>query len=336
MKLGLLTLFAVAFACKSGIPNSVRHEWRELRPEQQSNFINSLRCLKKAPSILDQKINSPSRYDDFVYIHFKSTLVKVGDPGRGHGGPWFLPWHRIYISEFETALRDECGYEGMLPYWDCNQLVMIGSVDADSNSFATTSVWKNSGFGDIGGTKGKVRSCVTSGPFMDWATTFSNATKCITRNVKYSDEQITTKGINFMIAYQDVSFLNFTRALGSAHGAVHVMLGGTMESIRMAANDPMFFLNHANVDRIWALWQDTFMMTLKAFLILNSILLVEPLGPFLMLLALLLQEVATNTRLLLRKGLNILLRKQKLLPSKKIKQMLLQILYHYKIFSVGL
>jgi hypothetical protein len=30
-----------------------------------------------------------------------------------------------------------------------------------------------------------------------------------------------------------------------------------MESIRMAANDPVFFLNHANVDRIWTMWQDT-------------------------------------------------------------------------------
>jgi tyrosinase len=119
MKLGFLTLCAVTLACKSGIPNALRHEWRELRPEQQSNYINSVRCLKKIASILDPKIKSPSRYDDFVYIHYKSTLVKVGDPGRGHGGPWFLPWHRIFISEFENALREECGYEGMLPYWDC-------------------------------------------------------------------------------------------------------------------------------------------------------------------------------------------------------------------------
>lgn len=28
----------------------------------------------------------------------------------------FLPWHRHFIHLWETALRDECGYKGFLPY----------------------------------------------------------------------------------------------------------------------------------------------------------------------------------------------------------------------------
>ena len=42
------------------------------------------------------------------------------------------------------------------------------------------------------------------------------------------------------------------------HGSVHVTVGGTnghMTSITLSAFDPIFYLHHANVDRIFALWQ---------------------------------------------------------------------------------
>ena len=40
------------------------------------------------------------------------------------------------------------------------------------------------------------------------------------------------------------------------HGLGHVYVGGDMASGGMPPNDPMFFLHHANVDRLWAMWQD--------------------------------------------------------------------------------
>ena len=38
------------------------------------------------------------------------------------------------------------------------------------------------------------------------------------------------------------------------HNLVHVWVGGTM-SYMSSPNDPVFFLHHANVDRLWARWQ---------------------------------------------------------------------------------
>lgn len=29
-----------------------------------------------------------------------------------------LPWHRLHLLEYEFALRQECGYDGWLPYWE--------------------------------------------------------------------------------------------------------------------------------------------------------------------------------------------------------------------------
>ena len=47
----------------------------------------------------------------------------------------------------------------------------------------------------------------------------------------------------------------FQRRLESAHGDVHVAVGGEMATERSPA-DPLFWLHHANVDRIWARWQE--------------------------------------------------------------------------------
>ncbi|MGH2732017.1 MAG: tyrosinase family protein, partial [Actinomycetota bacterium] len=38
------------------------------------------------------------------------------------------------------------------------------------------------------------------------------------------------------------------------HNRVHVWVGGDM-SPSSSPNDPVFYLNHCNVDRIWAAWQ---------------------------------------------------------------------------------
>jgi tyrosinase len=43
------------------------------------------------------------------------------------------------------------------------------------------------------------------------------------------------------------------------HNIVHGWVGGfrgIMSSVELSPNDPVFFLHHANVDRLWALWQE--------------------------------------------------------------------------------
>jgi tyrosinase len=52
-----------------------------------------------------------SRYDDFVATHINQTRTI-------HFCGSFFPWHRYYIWAFESALRQECGYTGYLPYWN--------------------------------------------------------------------------------------------------------------------------------------------------------------------------------------------------------------------------
>jgi tyrosinase len=41
------------------------------------------------------------------------------------------------------------------------------------------------------------------------------------------------------------------------HGAVHVDIGGLMQDPDTAAQDPIFWLHHANIDRLWSIWLST-------------------------------------------------------------------------------
>jgi tyrosinase len=44
-------------------------------------------------------------------------------------------------------------------------------------------------------------------------------------------------------------------SLPAMHNRVHAWVGGSMNNVGSSPNDPVFWLHHANVDRLWAIWQ---------------------------------------------------------------------------------
>ena len=53
----------------------------------------------------------------------------------------------------------------------------------------------------------------------------------------------------------NLDFVSFQNQISGVHGSVHIRTGGDMTSVPTAAYDPIFYLHHANVERIWADWQ---------------------------------------------------------------------------------
>jgi Common central domain of tyrosinase len=51
-------------------------------------------------------------------------------------------------------------------------------------------------------------------------------------------------------------FRPFQRNLEAIHGPVHNAVGGDMATAH-SPSDPLFFLHHANIDRLWAKWEKT-------------------------------------------------------------------------------
>lgn len=118
-----------------------RPSWHDLPLHRRHAYVRAVQRLSTLPSRLG--LNT-SRYDDFTYVHIQLVW-------QVHHVAVSLPFHRYFVSVFEHALREEGGYDGLMPYWDW-------TLDADSP--LESSIWDGwAGFG--AGHEG----CVTDGVF---------------------------------------------------------------------------------------------------------------------------------------------------------------------------
>jgi tyrosinase len=53
------------------------------------------------------------------------------------------------------------------------------------------------------------------------------------------------------------TFGSFAPPMNGVHGAVHIWVGGTMSDPSTAAADPIFWMHHANLDRLWWQWYNS-------------------------------------------------------------------------------
>jgi hypothetical protein len=60
---------------------------------------------------------------------------------------------------------------------------------------------------------------------------------------------------NTPTALAQTTFTSFTSTLEGIHDSVHVWVGGTMGFIATAPADPIFWMHHCNIDRLWWTWQ---------------------------------------------------------------------------------
>lgn len=164
-------------------------------------------------------------YDTYVNQH-------EGAMGHGHGGPAFFPWHREYVLRFERDLQAiDPGVS--VPYWDW--------TEANLNAAGTESlIWRN----DFMGGPGQAGSgAVTTGPFAAWGL------------IRNSFNIFGFPGTGGTIAgfMSSPDYTTFRRIEGP-HGSAHVWVGGFVGNAAIAPRDPVFWLIHSNVDRLWAEW----------------------------------------------------------------------------------
>ena len=184
--------------------------------------------LEKRP---DQASLDPSQQERFLCayetIAANGTLgqfVKIhGETHYQHGTERFLPWHRVFLLLLEQALQS-VHPDVKLPYWDWSQ--------PSEQSFPA---WL----------AGVTPTVVMPSPMANISVVRSPG----------SDADLTSivSALPGVMASND--FATFTSALEGVHGAVHVWVGGTMALIPTAPSDPIFWMHHGNIDRLWAQWQ---------------------------------------------------------------------------------
>nr|POE72837.1 tyrosinase ustq [Quercus suber] len=199
-----------------------RQEWRTLSATQQQAYLTAVLCLRDQPSALAPASDRTS-YDDFPWMH-----SHVGRATR-HASP-YLPWHRYFLHVYETALRDKCGYTGGLVYWDWTR---------DAAALEKSPVLDaKTGFGAFAAADGDV----TAGR---WG---------FRGSAGHSDgHEVQPESIEEVLRqpeYEQFETLMESRV----NDAIPFGIAGDSET-STAAYDPLFFLHHTQLDRLWWMWQ---------------------------------------------------------------------------------
>ncbi|KAK4161064.1 hypothetical protein QBC43DRAFT_380935 [Cladorrhinum sp. PSN259] len=178
-----------------------------------------------------------------------SKPATLGLPEIAHSAGQFLPFHRLYVRAHEHALFQECGYTGAQPYWD---------ETLDAGAFSQAIIFDDDvGFGGDGVGPSK---CIQTGPFANYINSlgpgYNLTDHCIQRQINDTQSRYAAKKFEDACLAKD-TFLQFWPCLeGTPHGAGHAGVGAQMLNGISSPGDPLFFLHHAWLDRMWAKWQD--------------------------------------------------------------------------------
>jgi N-acetylneuraminic acid mutarotase len=143
---------------------------------------------------------------------------------------FFLPWHRLMLKEFEGVIREVLHDESFsLPYWN--------PVTGNPDDLVVPAVFRDPGSPLYNGTRW---FWVNAGEridklYRDWI------------NLNVLNEKIYIDSPNGNQGFNPRLDVN-------PHFLTHLALGGDMADFATVGGDPLFYLHHANLDRIWESW----------------------------------------------------------------------------------
>ncbi|MGH3145266.1 MAG: tyrosinase family protein, partial [Rubrobacter sp.] len=167
-----------------------------------------------------------------------------------HGTFFFLSWHRMYIYFFERILRDASGSPNLaLPYWKWNTTRAL-PVAFRQPATSSNPLYESRRAQGINSGAQLPLSAVRTGPAMN----LTNFSSRLGSGLSFGGQRVT----------QPSHFAGPHGALeNQPHDGVHVLVGGPggpnqswMAFPETAARDPIFWLHHAMIDRLWTRWLD--------------------------------------------------------------------------------
>ncbi|MDP9194599.1 MAG: tyrosinase family protein [Acidobacteriota bacterium] len=210
----------------------------------QASILNSYRIGIAAMQALPA--TNPRSWAYQAAIH--GTVTTPVQPAWNtcqHGNFFFFSWHRMYIYWFEQIVRTmsgDCGWA--LPYWNYKPLP-AGNNQADA--IASRRILPAPFRTPANAATNKLfipnrNAAINAG------TGWLSATICDPANA-LSQTAFTGPAVNFGGNNPGSGQLEIR-----PHNNVHVAVGGWMGNPNTAAQDPIFWLHHANIDRYWNVW----------------------------------------------------------------------------------
>jgi tyrosinase len=206
----------------------IRKNANNLTDEERDRFLSAFAELNA---------RGLGRFRDFRDMH---TNASVFEAHFDHG---FLPWHRAYLLDLERELQ-QIDPSVALPYWRFDKPA--------PNLFTKEFMGEPNGAGVVQFEPGH--------PFELWET---DGGVGITRTPLFDTETSPASPLppSEPLLNQEATmnlgnrYADFMDMETNPHGSAHVSFTGFIRSLQMAARDPLFFLLHCNVDRLWARWQ---------------------------------------------------------------------------------
>lgn len=178
------------------------------------------------------------------FADFRNAHTQAGSP-EAHFNAGFLPWHRAFLLDLERELQT-IDPSVSLPYWRFDRRApTLFTRDFMGVSDAAT---------------GRVLFSAAN-PLQFWVT---DGTPGIIRRPQFNTQTspaaragrpVLNEAATLALGTAAQIYERFRRMEDDPHGAAHVCFTGSISSIPVAARDPLFFMLHANVDRLWARWQ---------------------------------------------------------------------------------
>lgn len=236
---------------------ATRKNVRNLTSTEKQNLIDAIKAVK-----------ADGTYD--IYVNWHTAAMSYPTPSNvsssyrnaAHRGSAFLPWHRYYLHRFELQLQAKIP-SVTIPYWDWTQ---------DTAAPANSPVWD----ADLMGGNGDPSdgNLVKTGSFAvgQWTIVDNNGNPAGGLKRQFGQQAGTVPNqtqVNAALSETPYDRTNWSTSSspsyrnrlegflsggGQLHNQVHRWVGRDMLT-NPSPNDPVFFLHHANIDRIWALWQ---------------------------------------------------------------------------------
>ncbi|KDQ27566.1 hypothetical protein PLEOSDRAFT_1104248 [Pleurotus ostreatus PC15] len=196
------------------------------------------------------------------------TAVKIHETGL------FLPWHRWYIHSPKTALQAECGFNGTAPYWDWTQ-------DAPDFLHAILNEeYELGGWGDPSKDFKFTDGAFSADSLFRPSYPYPHTLRRRFNLFPYSTSVVLGVPIDPHLPINNTFTASETyfEAIQGAHASVHLIVNGDLLGAcpgnappdckggpTFSANDPLFWLHHGMIDKVWHDWQHYSKANTRAF-----------------------------------------------------------------------
>jgi hypothetical protein len=223
--LAMLKIYSGAVSKMATLPESDPRNW------QFQWYTHAVRSDRTKASEINRIYKTPSAPNRTTALAMWDTCEAHTDSSREN---FFLPWHRLYVLQFEDIIRKISGEPKFtLPYW--NYTDAVSRALPMQFRLKNDAVWKPL-YRDSRNAETNAGTPIDKAP---------NALPIDLGAMKSPTYQGTDADAGFCANLDN-----------APHGSVHVDVGNTrgMGRVPWAANDPIFWLHHCNIDRIWASW----------------------------------------------------------------------------------